>query len=202
MRKLSISILFGSIINQQSDALVNAASTDGLPVNCWGGVAGAIRDNASTQSKILLYDDWDLYPKLKPGETRFVKKGDVPVKLVIDRKEHYLIHAGSYKKGVKDIGEKMYLLYLDIIMQVLDYNKYNRRSTIKSITIPPLGVGVYMVDPVISAQSLFRSLVHNFDDYFGVKKPMVIIAIYQGDIKGTNDYIFYNELLSLFGNIL
>ena len=87
-----IVIIAGDLVEQQVDAIVNAANNELL---LGGGVAGAIRRRGGS----AIQRECDAHGPVKVGESAFTGGGELPA--------HYVIHAASMRLGGRTTAESL-----------------------------------------------------------------------------------------------
>lgn len=176
------------------DVWVNAASINSMEMNGWGGVAGALREKIKKEGNIKIFsEDWKRYGKMiQKGTSRFVKDNlGNPVKII---NEKYIIHAGSPTNLDGNVLELIISAYKSIFENIYIFNN-NHSEKIKSVAIPPLGIGIYGV----SADDSVRGLINAILFYSKRMELRVVIPLYEFNTNNSNTN-FYNIFLARIGS--
>ena len=135
-----IVIIAGDLVEQDVDAIVNAANSDLI---LGGGVAGAIRSRGGP----TIQAECDAHGPVKVGEAAVTGGGELPA--------HHVIHAASMALGGATTA--------DSLQSSMDYAfRLAQQLSVKTIGVPAVGTGIagFPIDAcaVIMAQALRRAL--------------------------------------------
>lgn len=164
MNSLKIHVKEGSTPKEKVDVWVNAASISPLQVDNWGGVAGALRDQVKADATHYqeLVNDWqNKNNQIAPGTADFVRDASGnPVQFSANQKNAYIIHAGAPMNSGDKVNppplsdtakQTLEDAYLNILEKIQQFNSSHPNKPLKSVAIPPLGVGIYNVKAEESA---------------------------------------------------
>jgi len=131
-----IVIIAGDLVEQNVDAIVNAANSDLI---LGGGVAGAIRSRGGPQ----IQAECDAHGPVKVGEAAVTGGGELPA--------HHVIHAASMVLGGATTAESLHHAF-----------RLAQQLGVKTIGVPAVGTGIagFPIDAcaVVMARALRRAL--------------------------------------------
>lgn len=135
-----IVIIAGDLVEQDVDAIVNAANSDLI---LGGGVAGAIRSRGGR----TIQAECDAHGPVKVGEAAVTGGGDLPA--------HHVIHAASMALGGATTAESL--------QSSMDHAfRLAQQLGVKTIGVPAVGTGIagFPMDAcaVVMARALRRAL--------------------------------------------
>ena len=140
-----IVIMAGDLVEQEVDAIVNAANND---LALGGGVAGAIRSRGGPS----IQEECDAHGPVKVGEAAVTGAGELPAR--------HVIHAASMALGGATTTESLQSS-MDHAFQLA------QQLGVKTIGIPAVGTGIagYPIDEcaVVMARSLRRALANGWE---------------------------------------
>ena len=140
-----IVIMAGDLVEQEVDAIVNAANND---LVLGGGVAGAIRSRGGPS----IQEECDAHGPLKVGEAAVTGAGELPAR--------HVIHAASMALGGATTTESLQSS-MDHAFQLA------QQLGVKTIGIPAVGTGIagFPIDEcaVVMARSLARALANGWE---------------------------------------
>lgn len=113
-------ILDGDLVEQDVDAIVNAANSD---LVLGGGVAGAIRRRGGA----AIQQECDAHGPVKVGEAAITGAGNLPA--------HHVIHAASMALGGRTTAQSLKSSMDDVF-------RLAREHGVRSIAIPAVGTGI------------------------------------------------------------
>lgn len=131
-----ILIIAGDLVEQDVDAIVNAANND---LVLGGGVAGAIR----TRGGPSIQEECDAHGPVKVGEAALTGAGELPARNVI--------HAASMALGGRTTAESL-RSSMDHVFRLA------REHGVRTIAIPAVGTGIAGFDMEECAEVMARSL--------------------------------------------
>lgn len=120
MHEPRIVILAGDLVEQEVDAIVNAANND---LQLGGGVAGAIRRHGGPS----IQDECDRHGSVKVGEAAVTGAGQLKAK--------HVIHAASMSLGGRTTSESL-SSSMDAVFQIA------KTIDVQTIAIPAVGTGI------------------------------------------------------------
>jgi O-acetyl-ADP-ribose deacetylase len=140
-----ILIIAGDLVEQEVDAIVNAANND---LVLGGGVAGAIRSRGGP----TIQEECDAHGAVKVGEAALTGAGELPAR--------YVIHAASMGLGGRTSA--------DSLRKSMDHVfRLAREHDVKTIAIPAVGTGIAgfpMEDcAMVMARSLSQALAAGWE---------------------------------------
>lgn len=125
--RAKLELVQGNIVEQETDAIVNAANSQLAP---GGGVAGAIHRAAGPEL-------WEECKKLGGGSTLRCPTGEARITKGYKLKAHYVIHTvGPVYKGIaedEELLKKSYLSSLELAVE----------NKIKSLSFPAISTGAF-----------------------------------------------------------
>jgi len=140
-----IVIMAGDLVEQEVDAIVNAANND---LVLGGGVAGAIRSRGGPS----IQEECDAHGPVKVGEAAVTGAGELPAR--------HVIHAASMALGGATTTESLQSS-MDHAFQLA------QQLGVKTIGIPAVGTGIagFPIDEcaVVMARSLTRALANGWE---------------------------------------
>jgi O-acetyl-ADP-ribose deacetylase (regulator of RNase III) len=168
--------------------LVNSPSTGSLEIDEWGGIAKGIRElvkRDSTHNTSFIQDWASRDKKIEEGTAHFAVTPDKqPIQFSVGGKRFYVIHAGSPKSSEEIKAElneankkKLEGTYFNILKTIKEFNDKTPTSPIKSVAIPPLGIGIYNVKPELSAECAARA-IERFNRQYPDTKLDITIPFY------------------------
>jgi O-acetyl-ADP-ribose deacetylase len=131
-------ILDGDLVEQDVDAIVNAANSD---LVLGGGVAGAIRRRGGP----VIQQECDAHGPVKVGEAAITGAGNLPA--------HHVIHAASMALGGRTTAQSLKSSMDDVF-------RLAREHGVRTIAIPAVGTGIAGFPMDECARVMARSL-HN-----------------------------------------
>jgi O-acetyl-ADP-ribose deacetylase (regulator of RNase III) len=144
MRAPRIVIMAGDLVEQDVDAIVNAANTD---LQLGGGVAGAIRNRGGP----AIQRECDTHGPVKLGEAALTGGGELPAR--------HVIHAASMTLGGATTEDSL-RSSMDHAFQLA------HQIDVKTIGIPAVGTGIagFPIDQcaMVMARSLTRALANGW----------------------------------------
>ena len=172
-----IVIIDGDLVEQDVDAIVNAANND---LVLGGGVAGAIRRRGGP----AIQRDCDAHGPVNVGEAAVTGAGDLPARLVI--------HAASMALGGRTTATSL--------RSSMDHTfRLARENDVRSIAIPAVGTGIagFPMDECarIMALTLHDALVN------GWAPEEVLFVLFGGPAKETFEGSFRGSFDALSGPI-
>jgi len=138
MHSPRIVMLNGDLVEQDVDAIVNAANND---LVLGGGVAGAIRRRGGS----AIQQECDAHGPIKVGEAAITGAGNLSA--------HHVIHAASMSLGGRTTAQSLKSSMDDVF-------RLAREHGVRSIAIPAVGTGIAGFPMDACAQVMARSL-HN-----------------------------------------
>jgi O-acetyl-ADP-ribose deacetylase (regulator of RNase III) len=140
-----IVIMAGDLVEQEVDAIVNAANND---LVLGGGVAGAIRSRGGPS----IQEECDAHGPVNVGEAAVTGAGELPAR--------HVIHAASMALGGATTTESLQAS-MDHAFQLA------QQLGVKTIGIPAVGTGIagFPIDEcaVVMARSLTRALANGWE---------------------------------------
>jgi O-acetyl-ADP-ribose deacetylase (regulator of RNase III) len=140
-----IVIMAGDLVEQDVDAIVNAANND---LVLGGGVAGAIRSRGGPS----IQEECDAHGPVNVGEAAVTGAGELPAR--------HVIHAASMALGGATTTESLQSS-MDHAFQIA------QQLRVKTIGIPAVGTGIagFPIDEcaVVMARSLTRALANGWE---------------------------------------
>jgi O-acetyl-ADP-ribose deacetylase (regulator of RNase III) len=140
-----IVIMAGDLVEQEVDAIVNAANND---LVLGGGVAGAIRSRGGPS----IQEECDAHGPVNVGEAAVTGAGELPAR--------HVIHAASMALGGATTTESLQSS-MDHAFQLA------QQLGVKTIAIPAVGTGIagFPIDEcaVVMARSLTRALANGWE---------------------------------------
>jgi O-acetyl-ADP-ribose deacetylase (regulator of RNase III) len=140
MRETRVVIIVGDLVEQEVDAIVNAANND---LVLGGGVAGSIRRAGGP----AIQDECDAHGPIRVGEAALTSAGNL--------RARYVLHAASMSVGGRTTREALRSSMDDVF-------RLARRHDIGSLAIPAVGTGIagFPIDECarVMAESLHRAL--------------------------------------------
>jgi O-acetyl-ADP-ribose deacetylase (regulator of RNase III) len=140
-----IVIMAGDLVEQEVDAIVNAANND---LVLGGGVAGAIRSRGGPS----IQEECDAHGPVKVGEAAVTGAGELPAR--------HVIHAASMALGGATTTESLQSS-MDHAFQLA------QQLGVKTIGVPAVGTGIagFPIDEcaVVMARSLTRALANGWE---------------------------------------
>jgi O-acetyl-ADP-ribose deacetylase (regulator of RNase III) len=140
-----ILIMAGDLVEQDVDAIVNAANNELI---LGGGVAGAIRSRGGP----TIQEECDAHGAVKVGEAALTGAGELPA--------HHVIHAASMALGGHTTAESL-RSSMDNVFRLANEHR------VRTIAIPAVGTGIagFPMDQcaVVMAQSLISALTAGWD---------------------------------------
>jgi O-acetyl-ADP-ribose deacetylase (regulator of RNase III) len=139
-----IVIIAGDLVEQDVDAIVNAANNELL---LGGGVAGAIRSRGGP----AIQRECDAHGPVKVGEAALTGGGDLPAR--------HVIHAASMALGTATTAESL--------QSSMDHSfQLAQQIGVRTIAIPAVGTGIagFPIDQcaMVIARSLTRALTNGW----------------------------------------
>lgn len=138
-------IVAGDLVEQNVDAIVNAANNDLI---LGGGVAGAIRRRGGPR----IQEECDTHGPIKVGEAAITSGGDLPA--------HHVIHAASMALGGRTTSESL-TSSMDHVFRLAE------EHGVRTIAIPAVGTGIagFPMDACarVMARCLSDALVRGWD---------------------------------------
>jgi O-acetyl-ADP-ribose deacetylase (regulator of RNase III) len=131
-----ILIIAGDLVEQEVDAIVNAANND---LVLGGGVAGAIRSRGGP----TIQEECDAHGAVKVGEAALTGAGELPAR--------YVIHAASMSLGERTSADSL-RKSMDNVFRLA------REHDVKTIAIPAVGTGIAGFPMEDCAMVMARSL--------------------------------------------
>jgi O-acetyl-ADP-ribose deacetylase (regulator of RNase III) len=113
-------IVIGDLVEQNVDAIVNAANNDLL---LGGGVAGAIRRRGGPK----IQEECDVHGPIRVGEAAITRGGELPARFVI--------HAASMALGGRTTKGSLKSSMIDVL-------RLARENDVQTIAIPAVGTGI------------------------------------------------------------
>ena len=145
MRAPRILIIAGDLVEQNADAIINAANND---LVLGGGVAGAIRSRGGP----TIQQECDAHGPIKVGEAAITNAGELPAR--------YIIHAASMALGGRTTQESLRSAMDDAF-------RLAREHHVQKIAIPAVGTGIagYPIEEcaVVMAESLRSALSNGWE---------------------------------------
>ena len=141
-RQTRVVIISGDLVQQQVDAIVNAANNE---LQLGGGVAGAIRRVAGPS----VQDECDAHGGVKVGEAAITGAGRLPAR--------YVIHAASMSLGSRTTSESL-RSSMDHVFRLA------RMHEVETIAVPAVGTGIAGFPIDECARIMARSLRGALDD--------------------------------------
>ena len=136
----TVLIVQGDLVEQEADAIVNAANND---LQLGGGVAGAIRRAGGS----AIQDECDAHGPIKVGEAAITGAGRL--------RARYVIHAASMSLGGRTTNEALRSSMDDVF-------RLCRANDVKTIAVPAVGTGIagFPIDECarVMAESLNNAL--------------------------------------------
>ena len=120
MRATRVVILAGDLVEQEVDAIVNAANND---LQLGGGVAGAIRRAGGPS----IQDECDAHGPVRVGEAAITGAGRL--------RARFVIHAASMSLGGRTTRESLRSSMDDVF-------RLAHRHEVESIAVPAVGTGI------------------------------------------------------------
>ena len=140
MRETRVVIITGDLVDQEVDAIVNAANNE---LVLGGGVAGAIRRAGGA----AIQDECDRHGPLRVGEAAITGAGNL--------RARYVLHAASMELGGRTTRESLRSSMDDVF-------RLARRHQVETMAIPAVGTGIagFPIDECgrVMAESLHQAL--------------------------------------------
>ena len=140
MRETRVVIITGDLVDQEVDAIVNAANNE---LVLGGGVAGAIRRAGGG----AIQDECDRHGPVRVGEAAITGAGNL--------RARYVLHAASMELGGRTTRESLRSSMDDVF-------RLARRHQVETMAIPAVGTGIagFPIDECgrVMADSLHQAL--------------------------------------------
>src|SRR5882762_10455492 len=140
-----ILIIAGDLVEQDVDAIVNAANNELI---LGGGVAGAILSRGGP----TIQEECDAHGAVKVGEAALTGAGDLPA--------HYVIHAASMALGGHTTAESLRSSMNNVFRLATEHH-------VRTVAIPAVGTGIagFPMDQcaVVMADSLNSALTEGWN---------------------------------------
>lgn len=120
MRQTAVVIIHGDLVEQEVDAIVNAANND---LQLGGGVAGAIRRAGGPS----IQDECDAHGPIRVGEAAITGAGKL--------RARHVIHAASMSLGGRTTEESL-RSSMDHVFRIC------RANDVRTVAIPAVGTGI------------------------------------------------------------
>lgn len=120
MHEARVVIIQGNLVEQEVDAIVNAANND---LQLGGGVAGAIRRAGGP----AIQDECDAHGPIRVGEAAITGAGRLPAR--------HVIHAASMSLGGRTSRESLR-------SSIDDTFRLCRANDLKTVAVPAVGTGI------------------------------------------------------------
>ena len=218
INNITINFVEGGLMSINAEAYVSASSIEQLPIQYWGGVAGSVRDYIKknyTDHYFVLENEWKYNNEyIGVGTSRMVQINTDGFPYLFGD-NFFIIHAGApagaprtplenwpgqFSRELKidnnsdlnNIYNTLVNTYHSILIKIHRYNGWiGRHKLIRTVAIPPLGIGIYGIDPKISAKALYNAINIYTKKYNN--ELNIVIPIYK-NIPGSNDYIYLHYL--------
>ena len=145
MREARVLIITGDLVEQEVDAIVNAANND---LQLGGGVAGAIRRAGGP----TIQDECDAHGRIRVGEAAITGAGNL--------RARFVIHAASMSLGGRTTRDALRSSMDDVF-------RLARAHAVRSMAVPAVGTGIagFPIDECgrVMAASLLAALAGGWD---------------------------------------
>lgn len=176
MSQAEILILTGDLVEQEVDAIVNAANND---LQLGGGVAGAIRRAGGSS----VQDECDAHGPIRVGEAAITGAGKLSAR--------YVIHAASMSLGGRTTRGSLKSSMDDVF-------RLSHQHDVKTIAVPAVGTGIagFPIDECarVMAESLLNALS------VGWQPQQVRFVLFNDDAKTAFEAAFWHAFSNPGGN--
>jgi O-acetyl-ADP-ribose deacetylase (regulator of RNase III) len=176
MGETRVVIIAGDLVEQEVDAIVNAANND---LQLGGGVAGAIRRAGGPS----IQEECDAHGPVRVGEAAITRAGRLHAR--------YVIHAASMSLGSRTSREALKSSMDDVF-------RLAQRNDVRTIAVPAVGTGIagFPIDECgrVMAESLQAALGG------GWQASEVRFVLFGDDAKAPFEAAFWAVFRSLLGN--
>ena len=176
MYEARILILSGDLVEQEVDAIVNAANND---LQLGGGVAGAIRRAGGPS----IQEECDAHGPIRVGEAAITGAGRLPAR--------YVIHAASMSLGGRTTHESLRSSMDDVF-------RLARVRDVKTIAVPAVGTGIAGFPIDECARVMAQSLMSSLDG--GWQPTEVRFVLFGDDAKAPFETAFWSVFRPVVGN--
>lgn len=176
MHEAQVVIIAGDLVEQEVDAIVNAANND---LQLGGGVAGAIRRAGGP----AIQEECDAHGPIRVGEAAITGAGRL--------RTRYVIHAASMSLGGRTTRAAL-RSSMDEVFRLANANE------VRTIAVPAVGTGIagFPIDDCarVMAESLHAALSG------GWQASEVRFVLYGEDAKAPFEAAFWSVFHSMLGN--
>ena len=176
MHEARVVIITGDLVEQEVDAIVNAANND---LQLGGGVAGAIRRAGGP----AIQEECDAHGPIRVGEAAITGAGRMPTR--------YVIHAASMSHGGRTTRAALRSSMDDVFRLALANN-------VRTIAVPAVGTGIAGFPIDECARVMAESLHAALDGGWQVSE--VRFVLYGEDAKAPFEAAFWSVFHSMLGN--
>ena len=176
MHEARVVIITGDLVEQEVDAIVNAANND---LQLGGGVAGAIRRAGGP----AIQEECDAHGPIRVGEAAITGAGRM--------RTRYVIHAASMALGGRTTRGALRSSMDDVFRLALANN-------VRTIAVPAVGTGIAGFPIDECARVMAESLHAALDGGWQVSE--VRFVLYGEDAKAPFEAAFWSVFHSMLGN--
>jgi O-acetyl-ADP-ribose deacetylase (regulator of RNase III) len=177
VRETRVLILSGDLVEQQVDAIVNAANND---LVLGGGVAGAIRRAGGPS----IQDECDRHGPVRVGEAAITGAGNL--------RARFVLHAASMELGGRTTRESLRSAMDDVF-------RLAHRHDITSMAIPAVGTGIAGFPIDECARVMAESLHHALSE--GWQATEVRFVLFGEDAKTAFEPAFRHVFWQVRGSV-
>jgi O-acetyl-ADP-ribose deacetylase (regulator of RNase III) len=177
MHEARVVIISGDLVEQQVDAIVNAANND---LVLGGGVAGAIRRAGGPS----IQDECDRHGPVRVGEAAITGAGKL--------RARYVLHAASMELGGRTTRESLRSSMDDVF-------RLAQRHRVESIAIPAVGTGIAGFPIDECARVMAESLHHALSE--GWQATEVRFVLFGGGAKKPFEAAFWHVFSQVRGSV-
>lgn len=194
------------ILKAGTDVIVNAANIKETGVRLlrpweWGGVAGVIYKAQTEEGQSVIDGDWGVQQDQTPGRAQVVVNALIRPYKFKDKSNarYYLIHAYGVRGPVTATKRReLQEAYFKVFEEFLALQTRQKNiDPIQSVALVPLGIGLFHVPPVLSAELLWDALQRFVKDNLTARFTIHICI--NPHNTGQNDQDFESEILRLLG---
>ncbi|HKW60182.1 MAG TPA: macro domain-containing protein [Candidatus Dormibacteraeota bacterium] len=177
MSEARVVIISGDLVEQEVDAIVNAANND---LMLGGGVAGAIRRAGGPS----IQDECDRHGPVRVGEAAITGAGDL--------RARYVLHAASMTLGGRTTRESL-RSSMDGVFRLA------RRHAIETMAIPAVGTGIAGFPIDECGRVMAESLRHALSE--GWQATEVRFVLFGEDAKTPFEAAFWHVFSQVRGSV-
>ena len=177
MHEARVVIICGDLVEQDVDAIVNAANND---LVLGGGVAGAIRRAGGP----AIQDECDAHGPIRVGEAAITSAGKL--------RARYVVHAASMALGGRTTRDALRSSMDDVF-------RLAQRHRIETMAIPAVGTGIAGFPIDECGRVMAESLHHALSD--GWQATEVRFVLFGDDAKPPFETAFWHVFLHMRGSV-